>query len=149
MSETAVARLLALKNRSAEKGFILVASELKQLESFIDLSLCERKDQIVASWPGPVTWVVPAGPSVPKWLSGYRATIAVRVTEHVIAAALCRAFRGAIISTSANLSGSAPARCALAARKHFHASTLVFGGPTGNLGKPTAIYDALSGRQLR
>ena len=42
-------------------------------------------------WPGAVTWVLPAGWAVPAWLTGGRDTLAVRVTAHAGAAALCRA----------------------------------------------------------
>ncbi len=149
MSAAAVDRLLALKNRSVAKGLILIAADFQQIEPFIDVSACKRKNEIIASWPGPTTWVIPASPHVPRWLSGHRATIAVRVTRHPLAAALCRAFQGPIVSTSANKSGRAPAKTFLRVRKHFPPPTLIVKGDAGNHLKTTAIYDALSGRRLR
>ncbi|MDN5848900.1 MAG: Sua5/YciO/YrdC/YwlC family protein, partial [Nitrococcus sp.] len=106
--------------------------------------------RMTASWPGPVTWVLPAAAEVPAWLTGNRETIAVRVTAHPIAAALCRAFGGALVSTSANRSGSVPARTALRTRLLFGPRLdAVVPGRVGALDRPTRIIDVRSGAVLR
>lgn len=144
----AVERLFALKRRPPHKGLILLAADFAQVEAYLDLTP-ELRDRLRATWPGPVTWIVPAKPDLPDWLTRDGA-VAVRVSAHPPAAGLCRAFGGAIVSTSANESGRPPARNALQARRHFSANAVfVFAGPTGGLGRPTPIYDALSGRRRR
>jgi L-threonylcarbamoyladenylate synthase len=146
----AVRRVLALKGRPARKGLILIAADFGQVRPFLlppgrQLGRRLRKD-----WPGPVTWVLPAAPGVPGWLTGGRDTLAVRVTAHPLAAALCRTFGRALVSTSANRSGTAPARSALAVRRRFgDAVDLILSGPLGALRGPTPIRDGTTGAALR
>jgi len=97
-----------------------------------------------------VTWILPAAPAVPGWLTGGRDTLAVRVTAHPLAAELCRSFGRALVSTSANRSGGRPARSALAVRRMFGESVdLILHGPLGGLRGPTPIRDATTGSLLR
>lgn len=150
LNRMAVDRLLALKKRPATKGLVLIAADFRQIEKFLDLGAAGIGDKLMASWPGPITWIVPASPWVPQWLRGERGTIAVRVTSHEAAAALCKAFGGPIISTSANPSGAAPAKTRLKVRQYFPPAELAFlPGTTGGLLRPTPIYDACSGARLR
>ncbi|HHJ39383.1 MAG: tRNA threonylcarbamoyladenosine biosynthesis protein RimN [Methylothermaceae bacteria B42] len=147
----AVYSLLELKQRPVTKGLILIASTFEQLLPFIILPPQPVLERILASWPGPVTWVLPVSPSVPLWLRGEHQTIAARVTAHPIASALCNAFDGALVSTSANPAGRRPARTSIHVRRYFrHANELfIIHGRVGKLARPTPIYDALSGRCLR
>ena len=146
----AVERLLAIKQRSWEKGLILIAAEFQQLAPFlaeIDMAL---KEKILATWPGPITWLWPANPAVSSLLRGKHDTIAVRVTAHPVAAELSRAFGGALISTSANLSGKSPARTAKEVQAQFkHQLDYVLKGKVGGRARPSEIRDALSGEVLR
>ncbi|MBP1150139.1 MULTISPECIES: Sua5/YciO/YrdC/YwlC family protein [unclassified Methylocaldum] len=150
LDQDAVRRLLALKERPSAKGLILIAAEFDQIEPYLDIPTEFMRSRLLATWPGPVTWIVPAASWVPAWLRGEHATLAVRVTAHPDAAALCRAFGGPIISTSANKSGRPPARTPISARKHFSTGrVLIFPGRLGGLRGPTAIYDASTGVRLR
>jgi L-threonylcarbamoyladenylate synthase len=150
LNKQAVADLLTLKGRSVSKGLILIAADFEQIEPFLDIPSQREKSQLLASWPGPVTWIVSSTPETPTWLRGNRDTLAVRVTAHPTASALCRAFGGAIVSTSANPSGARPARTQLKTRRYFPSSQLRFlPGAVGDLNQPTAIYDARSGIKLR
>lgn len=146
----ALMRLLALKRRGLEKGVILIAAAFPQLRPFVrelDDSLQRR---IEACWPGPTTWLVPVRDAVPFWLTGGRNTVAVRVTAHPQAAALCEVFGGPLVSSSANITGGPPARSALAVRRRFGASVdYVLGGRIGGNLRPTEIRDALSDRVIR
>lgn len=145
----AVARILAMKVRDAGKGLILIAAELAQLEPFLQLGTNMRAE-LLKSWPGPVTWVVPAATGVPTELTGGRDTLAVRVTAHPVAHALCKACGMALVSTSANLSGHPPARTALQVRLRLGAELDdILSGRTGPQRKPTEIRDAVSGKILR
>jgi L-threonylcarbamoyladenylate synthase len=149
-NEAAFYRLLALKQRPDSKGVILIAADETQLRPFLGSIAPKIAAQLRASWPGPVTWLVPAAPQVPHWLTGGRDTIAVRVTAHAPAADLCRAFGGALVSTSANRSGRAPARTALRTRLLFGPELdAVLTGSVGGLARPTAIYDARTGAVIR
>jgi len=150
LEHAAVRRIFAIKQRDRTKGLILIASELSQLMPFMAELSGEVLSKLKASWPGPVTWVVPAAPSLPFWLSGGRGTLAVRVTAHPIAAALCRELGMALVSTSANRSGRPPARTALAVRTQLGDGVdEIVAGPVGGLNKPTEIREALTGKVLR
>jgi L-threonylcarbamoyladenylate synthase len=149
LNAQAVARIIAIKKRDAAKGFILIACDIVQLEPFVQMHGTMRAE-LLKTWPGPVTWVVPAAAGVPEWLSGGRETLAVRVTAHPVARALCEAAGLALVSTSANLSGHSPLRSAVAVRRLLGDKLdYVAPGAVGGLKKPTEIRDARSGRVLR
>jgi L-threonylcarbamoyladenylate synthase len=149
LNATAVARVLAIKQRDAAKGFILVAADITQLEPFMQLDAAMRA-ALLKTWPGPVTWVVPAAAGVPEFLSGRRATLAVRVTAHPVARALCAVTGLALVSTSANLSGHSPLRSNPAVRRLLGDQVdYVVPGAVGGLKKPTEIRDVRTGRVLR
>lgn len=146
----AVARILGIKQRKASMGLILIASGIGQLRPWIEPPGAELEARMLATWPGPVTWVVPAQPWVPDWVHGGRDTIAVRVTGHAQSSALCRETGFAIVSTSANRSGRPPARTAAQVRRWFRDEVdLVLGGATGGRDRPSEIRDASSGRRIR
>ena len=150
LEQAAVQRIFELKVRDPGKGLILIASDISQLMPFMAELPAGVLAKLKASWPGPVTWVVPAAGSLPEWLSGGRSTLAVRVTAHPIASALCRELDMALISTSANRSGRPPARTALAVRTLFGAGVdEILPGAVGGLNKPTEIREALTGKVLR
>jgi len=146
----AVQKLLELKQREPDKGLILIAAEFEQLSPFLAEIEDSLKEQVLATWPGPVTWLWPAKTEVSSWLRGEHATIAIRVTAHPLAAELCRIFGGALVSTSANVSGKPPARNAAQVRAQFkNQLDFVLEGEVGGLAKPSQIRDVLSGRVLR
>ncbi len=146
----AVERLLALKGRPASKGLILVAAELAQLGPWLAPLEADLLGRVEPTWPGPTTWLLPAAGDCPTRLRGEHDTLAVRVTDHPVAAGLCRAWGGALVSTSANPAGGQPARDAAAVRARLgEAIDAVVDGPVGDRERPTAIRDARTGAKLR
>ena len=149
LNETAVFNLLKIKQRPVHKGLILIASDFSQLLPFINPSP-EMLNRIMPSWPGPITWIVPAQTWVPTYLKGAHNTLAVRVSAHPLVQQLCSNYGGAIVSTSANISNQPPARSALAVRKNLPSDNIfILPGATAQHNQPTAIYNALDGRCLR
>lgn len=143
-------RLLALKRRPAGKGLILVASEFEQLEPLLRMVDERIEQRALKSWPGPLTWLWPAEDWVPDWLTGRRNRIAVRVSAHPVVQALCDAYGGPIVSTSANRSGREPARSALQVRRWLGDEVdAIVPGDTGGLGGPTPLRDLLTGMTAR
>ncbi|MFQ2224187.1 Sua5/YciO/YrdC/YwlC family protein [Aeromonas enteropelogenes] len=151
-SEPAVQRLLAIKQRPVEKGLILIAADLAQLQDYIDLDQLsdEQRQRVEVSWPGPFTWIMPAKPNTPSWLTGQFDTLAVRVTAHPQVQALCRAFGKPLVSTSANLTGEEPAR-RVADIGELLASQLAYilPGEVGGQANPSEIKDARTGAIIR
>lgn len=149
LNDQAVERLLKIKQRPVSKGLILVAATIKQLESYVDFSEIKNLQTIVDSWPGSVTWVIPAKSTVPAWLTGEHDTLAVRVSAHSIVNALCSEL-GPIVSTSANPSSANPAKTNQQVRSYFGAQVdYVIPANITNLMKPTEIRDGLTGNIIR
>ncbi len=146
----AVARILTIKNRSIKKGFILIASEWMQVQRFVETIDPKALARVFATWPGPITWVFPANHHAPAWVTGEHKTVAVRVTNHPIANALCQRYGRPIISTSANIEGAPPIR-------NKHALEMLLGNKIdvivlGNVGEshhPSQIRDAITGETIR
>ena len=149
LDREAVSRILSIKQRPMAKGVILIASGFEQLAPFVLPPSPEIKQRLDQTWPGPVTWLLPCRAETPVWLRGRHPTIAVRITDHPLARALCTAFGGAIVSTSANASGRPPARSALQARLRCPGVDLVVNGPTGGRKNPSEIRDARSAAVMR
>lgn len=150
LNADAVMRLLALKQRPMAAGLILVAADFSQAEPFLLPVPANTRRTIMATWPGPVTWLLPARPEAPAWLRGRHDSLAIRVTAHAGTAELCRHFGGVLVSTSANPRGHNPARSALQVRRYFGGRLDgVLPGPLGGLRKPSEIRDARTGRILR
>lgn len=150
--QAAFERLFALKQRPPTQGVLLIAADFAQVERYIDLDAVPAQilQQIQASWPGPNTWIFPRSSAVPAWVAGAHAGIALRVTAHAPAAALCRAFGAALVSTSANPHGEPPARSAQTVAEYFGAALDgVLDAPLGAQDRPTVIRDALTGAMIR
>jgi len=148
----ACARLFALKQRPATQGVLLIAATFEQVAPFIDLAATPAQaiERARASWPGPHTWIFPRAPGTPSWIAGTHAGIALRVTAHPPAAALCNAFGAALVSTSANRHGASPALSADEVRGAFGAELdAILNGTVGGLERPTPIRDAISGAIVR
>jgi len=149
LNQQAVTRLLTLKQRPAEKGLILVAAHIDQLAYFIEAPSRTALRRARDTWPGPATWVFPASPFTPPWITGAFDSVAVRVTAHPVLAALCLRFGGALVSTSANRSGQPPCRSVTDVRLRFEPSLRVVPGATGGRESPTPIREAATGHLLR
>jgi L-threonylcarbamoyladenylate synthase len=152
MSQSAVDRLLAIKQRPVDKGLILIAARIDQLDPLLDWSALpeDRRATVIDSWPAANTWIVPASRHAPTWVTGVHPGIAVRVSAHPQVIALCEAFGGPLVSTSANLTGLP----AVTTQDALDPALLeridgLLPGATGGLDRPSVIRDALTGQVLR
>ena len=147
LNETAVMRLLALKQRSIDKGLILIASDFSQVADFL-LPLNKQQKQYTQA--SETTWIFPAKDNAPKWITGNFNSIAIRITKHQAVKQLCQSFGSAIISTSANLSGLQPAKTTQEVLQQFNQLLDgVLDQKVGTLSKPTEIRDSISGEIIR
>jgi L-threonylcarbamoyladenylate synthase len=146
----AVQRVLDLKRRDVAKGLILVAADIGQLEPYLRGLDTAQLNRLRAGWPGPLTWLVPHNGTAPPWIRGRHASVALRVSAHPLVAALCRAFGGPIVSTSANPGGRRAATSALQVRHYFPAQLdYVVCGALGGQHGPTPIRDLVSDKIMR
>jgi L-threonylcarbamoyladenylate synthase len=145
--EDAVLRILAIKKRDPSRGLVLIAASDDQLFPWV-----EAPDDGVprSGVERPVTWIVPASDATPDWIRGRHPGVAVRLTTHAVAAALCEATGSALVSTSANVSGRPPARNAYLLRRDFgRLVDFVVPGSLGRARGASEIRDLASGDVLR
>lgn len=148
-NETAVLKLLALKQRDVNKGLLLIAADFQQIVHYLAPVTSSQLQAALDSWPGPFTWVFPATSHVPAWIRGNHDTVAVRVTAHPIAKQLCQLF-GPLVSTSANIQHQAPAMSAEQVQAIFPTGVdVIVPGELGGETKPTQIRDVITGKVLR
>ncbi|MCR1836575.1 Sua5/YciO/YrdC/YwlC family protein [Rodentibacter caecimuris] len=150
-SESAVKKLLDLKQRPMEKGLILIAPSLIFLQPFIDLAGVTETQmaRLTARYDRPITWVVPAKSDVSPLLTGKFNTIAVRLSDHPAVKALCEATGFALISTSANLTGAPPCRTGEEVRSQFGEDFPVLDLAVGKAKNPSEICDLMTNQLFR
>lgn len=149
-NEAAVRKILELKNRPASAGLILIADRLERFAPYIGPVSAEQKELALSAWPGPVTWLFPRAGRVPDWLAGIHPTIALRITAHEGCRALCEAFGGPIVSTSANPGSEKPARSAARVKSYFPDQLCgIVEGELGGSDQPSEIRDLVTGRVIR
>ena len=146
----AVLHLLALKQRSPSHGVILIGAHSNDFAPFLQPLSNATARRMQQTDEAPVTWVLPCRPETPTWLTGQHDTLAVRVTNHPVAMALCEAWGGALVSTSANIRGRRPATSPLGVRKAFNGRLdYILHNPAGATNRPSTIRDGLTGEVLR
>lgn len=149
-NERAVMRLLQLKKRSVNKGLILIAASWQQVEPLVKHVADELLKKVLVTWPGPATWIFPATEKVPNWITGESESVAVRVTAHPIARAICEEYGQPIVSTSANITGFLPARSYQEVVQQFGDEiNFIVEGEVGDLQNPTVIRDVITGELVR
>jgi L-threonylcarbamoyladenylate synthase len=154
-NEQAFLQILALKQRPIEKGVILLAAHLNQVESLLTPLNAKIRAQVEASWTNrsaterAITWLLPATEQIPTWIKGNHPKVAVRVTTHPLCVALCNTFGGFIVSTSANPAGLEPARSLQDAMQYFPQELHYLNGDLGLSHEPSRILDAETGAVIR
>lgn len=144
-----VARILQIKQRSPEKGLILLSSRLEYCRAYLaadDAAL----EPIATPSPRPTTWLVDASDFCPPWIRGNFTSVAIRITDHPLLTYLCDRLQAPVVSTSANRAGRAPVRNELQMRKQFadELDYIVSGFSTGG-GPPSEIKFLSTGTSVR
>jgi L-threonylcarbamoyladenylate synthase len=164
-NETAVKQILSIKNRPMHKGMIVVTADIALIQPFLQPLAQATVAKITHSWqsqmPQATTWLLPIPAQLqtcmPAWLTGGRSTLAVRVIQHPLIAALCRHIAqndpqnpfGFLVSTSCNPSGQTPA-CSYRQAHHYFADEIGYlQGETLGFNRPSQILDALTEQQVR
>ncbi|MBJ9986893.1 Sua5/YciO/YrdC/YwlC family protein [Acinetobacter sp. S40] len=155
-NEQAFHKILSLKKRPIEKGVILLASHIDQVRPLLESLDSERQNQVIQSWTNrsvterATTWLLPVNTTqIPQWITGKHTQVAVRVTTHALCIALCNAFNGFIVSTSANPAGLEPARSLQEASHYFDVNVDYLNGDLGSSQQPSRILDAITGEVIR
>lgn len=154
-NEQVFQNILELKHRPIEKGVILLAGHLNQVEHLLHRLSAEIRQQVIASWSNrqpterATTWLLPADEQIPTWIKGQHPLVAVRVTTHPLCVELCNHFGGFIVSTSANPAGLNPAQSLHETENYFGNSLNYLEGELGLSQQPSRILNALTGEVIR
>lgn len=149
-NDAAVECLLRLKRRDPAKGLILVAATIEQFAPWLEGLAPELHARLAASWPGPNTWLVPDNGRTSSRVRGEHDCVALRVSDHPGVVALCQAFGGPLVSTSANQANEPAAMSAEEVQAIFGtALNAIVTGELGGLKRPSTIRDLASGQVLR
>ncbi len=130
-NEKALQRLYTIKERASDKPILVIIGSQAQLDSLITSVPSLYPPLMEKFWPGPLTLVFPAHPSLPDLLTSGTGTVAVRFTSHPLALELSLQ-AGPITGTSANLSGAKPhcTRHGVAAELEDKVDLIIDGGKT-------------------
>ena len=107
-SPPAVDRLLAAKGRGRDMPVPVLVGSWRGLDGLAQHVTPTMRDLVEAFWPGPLTLIVRAAPSLAWDLGETRGTVAVRMPLHPVALAVL-AETGPLAVSSANRSGQPPA----------------------------------------
>ncbi len=140
----AVARLLALKGREAERAPPVLIPDALSLRRWVPEPPARALELIEAWWPGPLTLVLPVAPGVLEAVASGLG-VGFRCSAHPRAAALVAALDGPLVSSSANRTGEPPCADAAAVRRVFGPGLPVLGGEAGGLAPSTVVAVAADG----
>jgi L-threonylcarbamoyladenylate synthase len=105
MDAKAIERLFAVKQRREDNPVLILIPSKQNLESYV-VEVSDRARKLVERfWPGGLTLVLFANPSLPRSLTAGTGKIGVRLSSHPVPTALAKAVGAPITGTSANRSG--------------------------------------------
>ena len=137
-NEAAVRRILTLKSRPESKGLILVSGAQEELSPWLN------------TLETPTSWVVPDIQITPSWVRGEHQSVAIRLSQHQPVQRLCAAFKGVIVSTSANPAGLEPAMSAEEVNAYFgDRIDAIFDASLGDASQPSQVRDILTDTLFR
>ena len=101
----AIKQIYEVKERPLNMPLPLLLSDVSQVTELAESVSPLARLLIQRFWPGALTLVLPASPSVPDIITSGGKTVAVRIPAHPVPIALSRGLGTPIVGTSANLSG--------------------------------------------
>ena len=145
-SPQAVTMLLVSKGRSRTMPPPVLIPRINALDGLATEVSAEARKLAEAFWPGGLTLILHAQPSLDWDLGETKGTVALRMPADEVALELLT-LTGPLAVSSANRTGQAPAQTAAAAREQLADSVEVYleGGPRpleGEAGVPSTIVDA-------
>jgi L-threonylcarbamoyladenylate synthase len=134
----AVERINTIKQRPANKQLILLAAHIDQVRPLIILD--SEHESLISQSTEPTSWIAEAAKHIPDWLTDNNGALTFRISNHDCVQRLCNTLGHALISTSANISGRAPARSSLEIHHYFHSTVdKILASNQKLTGKPSKI----------
>jgi L-threonylcarbamoyladenylate synthase len=148
-SETAVARLYAVKGRPADHPVIIHLHSLERALAWARDVPKEARVLAEKFWPGPLTLILKRSEKARDFVTGGQPTVGIRVPSHPVAQELLKAFGGGVAAPSANrFGGVSPTTAA-----HVHEDLgkdvdLVLEGGPSEVGIESTIVDLSGGEAV-
>ena len=138
--EEAIQCLFFVKQRSGEKGIPILLADESDLDKVAANVPPIARSLMTKFWPGPLTLVLPKRKDLPPSISETE-SVAVRMPDHEVGREIIRAAGGTLATTSANLSGNAPAKSAREALRELAGAVaiVVDDGPSGGQMASTVV----------
>ncbi len=138
----AIEKIFDIKGRDFRNPILVVIGDEGHLGAFAEDIPAAAQKLIEKFWPGPLTIVFRASPSVSPKLTASTGKIGIRLTSHPIAREISRRLGGPLTATSANLTGARECSSAQEVLSQIDGriSGIVDGGRTPG-GKGSTIID--------
>lgn len=105
--EDSVQKIFDLKQRSKEKNFILLVSDLDMLKQYVP-NMPKEIEQILNTAKYPTTAIYDATINLPSFLLAADNSVAIRIIKHKFITPFIQQLGFPLVSTSANVSGFEP-----------------------------------------
>jgi len=139
---TAVAKIRKLKGREENKPILLLLADASVADRFIADRSQQFEEVARKFWPGPLTIVGRAVANLPSEITAGTGTVGVRVPADASVRDLVRQCGGVLTGTSANPSGSEPARSAKEVSDYFgDRIDLILDGGEVTATEPSTVLD--------
>ncbi len=139
LAPAAVRRIFEVKGRPETKPLLVLVDSVEQALALAVEPSAGARALMARHWPGPLTLVLRAAPTVPVEVTAGSGTVGVRVPGHAVALGLVRAAGRPVTAPSANPSGGAPPTVAAEVARFFEGSVdlILDGGATAGGGGST------------
>ncbi|HXG02839.1 MAG TPA: L-threonylcarbamoyladenylate synthase [Candidatus Binatia bacterium] len=138
----AVRRVFEVKGRPESRPLLVLVDSEAMVDTVAAEIPARARALMARHWPGPLTLVLRARPTVPAEVHAGTGTIGVRLSPHPVATGLVRALGAPITAPSANITGQPPPTEAGAVVRDFDGkiALVLDAGPTPG-GPPSTVLD--------
>ena len=142
LAPAAVRRIFEVKGRPETKPLLVLVDSIEQALALAVEPSAGARALMAQHWPGPLTLVLRAAPTVPVEVTAGSGTVGVRVPGHAVALGLVRAAGRPVTAPSANPSGAPPPTLAAEVARLFPGTLdlILDGGATAG-GEGSTVAD--------
>jgi L-threonylcarbamoyladenylate synthase len=139
----ALSKIFRIKQRPTDKPLLMLIHSTNQADPLTEQVTPLAKALMRSFWPGPLTLLLKAAPSLPRELTAGTGKVGLRLPAHLFTLHLLEALGGPLTAPSANISGTEELRTAQEVESALgdKLDLIVDGGPTPG-GKVSTILDA-------
>ena len=150
LNESAINLIFKLKKRPLNKSLIVLAESYFSIKKFVTSLNPDQEKLLNEKWPGPYTFLFTYNKNLPGHLMNETGKIAIRVSNHLPLKYLLKAYKGFMVSTSANFSGQSNINCPNKILETFANDDIAYYDELlGDQSKPSKIIDLETGIIIR